>query len=422
MQTGAGRHLRHSTRTGKLVTDDDRPQESVGPHWRHRPDAFADLDRSAVAALDSLSYREVGRVREQDLLRIAWLGHVALDQATHSLKALMSPQHDLLTGITKSVVGSIGSVMDDFEARQQDLLDAVRLPEFNLQANIAGSAVGDIGARQRELMDTMRLPRVDFPVSIAESTLSDLWAAQREMLNTIHRPLFESQRSLVDSLPPSFLERPIDLLDTARRPWLETPLVVDLPVPNPGIYTQDRQHRRPTRECVTAPADVIELVTSESLVARLVFVQGVFEDSFLEACLEDIRCSLEDGRPIAAVDRAHVAVHRMLRILAEEHGWEFNRREGVRDLFRYLRQNHPAFMIAENGGSGVELFGKLSSLLQTLTEARNQHSLAHPTEHQLSSPWARFVVSSALAIFELLADLHAERRIEAPVSASRRQN
>ena len=404
------------------MTDDDRPQESVGPRQRRHLDAFADLDRSAVAALDSLSYREVGRVREQDLLRIAWLGHVTLNQATHSLGALISPKHDLLTGITKSVAGSIGSVMDDFEARQQDLLDAVRLPGFNLQANIAGSALGDIGARQRELMDTIRLPRVDFPVGIAESTLSDIRAAQREMLNTIHRPLFESQRSLVDSLPPSFLERPIDLLDTARRPWLETPLVVDLPVPNPGIYTQDRQHRRPTRECVTAPADVIELVTSESLVARLVCVQGVFTDSFVEACLEDIRCSLEDGRPIAAVDRAHTVVHRMLQLLAEEHGWELNRHEGVPDLFRYLRQNHPAFMVAENGGSGVELFGKLNSLLQTLTEARNQHSLAHPTERQLSSPWARFVVRSALAIFELLADLRTERRIEAPVSASRRQN
>ena len=266
------------------------------------------------------------------------------------------------------------------------------------------------------------MPEVDLLASTAGSAVGALGEWREDLLDTMHRPLLESQWGLVDSLQSSFLERPIDLLDTARRPWLEALPVVDLPVPNPGIYTQDRQHRRPTRECVTAPADVIELVTSESLVARPVFVQGVFEDSFLEACLEDIRCSLEDGRPIAAVDRAHTVVHRMLQLLAEEHGWEFNRHEGVPDLFRYLRKNYPAFMVAENGGSSVDLFGKLSSLLQTLTEARNQHSLAHPTEHQLSSPWARFVVSSALAIFELLADLHAERRIEAPVSASRRQN
>ena len=427
------------------MPDDDRPQESVGPHWRHRPDAFADLDRSAVAALDGLSYREVGRFREQDLLRIAQLGHATLDQATRNLRALMSPQHDLLTGITKLV-------MDDIEARRREMLAATRVPEVDLLSSAAGSAVGALGEWREDLLAATRVPEVDLLSSVAGSAVGALGEWREEMLaaarvsevdllastagsavgalgewredllDAVHRPLLESQRSLVDSLPPSFLERPIDLLDTARRPWLETPLVVDLPVPNPGIHIQDRQQLRPTRECATDPVDVIELATSESLVAQLVCVQGVFEDSFIKACLEDIRYSLEDGRPIAAVDRAHATVHRMLQLLAEEHGWEFNRHEGVPDLFRYLRQNHPAFMIAENGGSGVELFGKLSSLLQTLTEARNQHSLAHPTEHQLSSPWARFVVSSALAIFELLADLHAERRIKVPVSASRRQN
>ena len=312
--------------------------------------------------------------------------------------------------------------MDDFEARRQDLLEATRVPGVDLLASAAGSVMDDFEARRQDLLEATRVPEVDLLASTAGSAVAALGACRQEMLDAVYHPLLESQWGLVDSLQSSFLERPIDLLGTARRPWLETLPVVDLPVPNPGIYTQDRQHRCPTRECVTAPADVIELVTSESLVARLVCVQGVFTDSFVEACLEDIRCSLEDGRPIAAVDRAHTVVHRMLQLLAEEHGWELNRHKGVPDLFRYLRQNHPAFMVAENGGSGVELFGKLNSLLQTLTEARNQHSLAHPTEHQLSSPWARFVVSSALAIFELLADLRTERRIEVPVSASRRQN
>ena len=77
-------------------------------------------------------------------------------------------------------------------------------------------------------------------------------------------------------------------------------------------------------------------------------------------------------------------------------------------LFHVVRKRHPAFMISGADEVAIDLFGKLSSILETLNELRNQHSYVHPTDDILSGPLARFAVETALSVIELLMGLWSE--------------
>ena len=131
-------------------------------------------------------------------------------------------------------------------------------------------------------------------------------------------------------------------------------------------------------------------------------------DPFLRACIEEVNRCLAEDRPVLAVDRAHSAVHRVLQLLAEEVGCVRDRRQTLTKLFRSVREHHPAFSFSGANDVAIELFGKLSSTLATLNELRNNHSYAHPTDDILSGPCARFAVTIALSMIELLIGLWSE--------------
>ena len=131
-------------------------------------------------------------------------------------------------------------------------------------------------------------------------------------------------------------------------------------------------------------------------------------DSFLCACIEDVNRCLAEDRPALAVDRAHSAIHRVLQLLAEEAGCARDGREKLTKLFHSVRSHHPAFSISGADEVATELFGKLSSILETLNELRNQHSYAHPTDAIPSGPWARFATETMLSVIELLMGLSSE--------------
>ena len=376
------------------MTDDDRPQESVGPRQRRHPDAFADLNRSALAALDRLSYRELGQIREQDLLRIARLGHVALDQATHSLKALMSPQPDLLTGIAESVAGrleahqremaalrpwlglqtsSIESIVGNIGAPQRELLDAMQPPRFNLPASSLESAMGDIGARQRELLDAMRPPRFDFPASSIASVVGDIGARQRELLDAMQPPRFDFPASIALGISA----------------WSDLRPVL------PNLLADDLR-----RLDVGLTDDILELLGVRS---------SLHTDSFLNDCIDDIYLLLSHDRPVSAIDRAHTALHQALRLLAREVvGRPAPDHRKVRLLCRFVCQGHPIFLTDGGRAINLRLAERLSDIVTELTQLRNSHSFAHPTDALAPDAVALSVVRRALTVIDQLAERHSQ--------------
>ena len=195
-------------------------------------------------------------------------------------------------------------------------------------------------------------------------------------------------------------EAPFDNLGAA---YLQAPAVApEMPAVDLSRPTGPPPRRARRREVVLVGVAAVDPV--EFLVENLIARPEVAADPFLYECLTDVRHWLRVGRPRSAVDRAHSAVHRMLQIIAEEAEWEFNRHDGVLDLYRYVRKHHPAFAAVGGEEKVLELFGSLGRFLQKVTEMRNQHSLAHPSPDLLSEPSARSVVHLALVMFESMAD------------------
>ena len=348
------------------MPDDDRPQESVGPHWRHRPDAFADLERQTAAALNGLSHLVGWQVREheENILRSAQLSQTAIDQTARDLRALMSPQHELLTGITDSVAGRL-------EAHQREM--ASLRPWLGLQTSSIESVVGNIGATQRKLLDAMQVPEVNLPASSIESVVGDIGATQRKLLDAMRPPGFDLPASVV--------------LDVSAwsdlRPVLPTLLADDL-----------------LRLDVGLTDDILGLLGTHS---------SLFKDSFLGECLDDIYLFLSHGRPVSAIDRAHSALHQVLRLLAREViGRPTPDHRKVRLLCRFVCQEHPIFLTGGGRATNLRLAERLSDIVTELTRLRNGHSFAHPTDDLAPDAVALFVVRRALTVIDQLAEQHCQ--------------
>ena len=336
------------------------------------------------------------------------------------------------------------SVERDSQRLERQLLDAVASPWLDMQAQAADSIVPDFEAHARDLLGDSVRSVLDAQESITDSLDAEHWSRwlgtrlsgsvrsaldmQESITDSLDaddwtrwlgtrlsgsvRSALDAQESITDSLETvgattsSLLDRlkeseaPFDNLGAA---YLQAPEVasempaVDLPRP---IGPPTRRARR--REVVlvgVAAADPVEFLL-ENLIAR----REVAADPFLYECLTDVRYWLRVGRPRSTVDRAHSAVHRMLQIIALEAGWEYDRHDGVSNLYRYVRKHHPAFVAGDGEEKVLELFGPLGQILHQVNEIRNQHSLAHPSRGLVSEPSARFVVHMTLAVFELMAD------------------
>ena len=306
----------------------------------------------------------------------------------------MSPQHDLLTGITESVAGrleahqremaalrpwlglqpnSFESVVGNIGAPQRELLDATRLLRIDLPASSIESVVGDIGAPQRKLLDAMRLPRFNLPANSIESAMGDIGATQRKLLDAMRLPRF-------------------DLLASIAR---DASAWSDLRPALPNLLADDL-----LRLDVGLTDDILGLLGTHS---------SLFEDSFLGECLDDIYLFLSHGRPVSAIDRAHSALHQVLRLLAREViGRPTPDHRKVRLLCRFVCQEHPIFLTGGGRAIGLKLSETLYEIVVDLTRLRNNHSFAHPTDDLSSDAVALSIVKRALAVIDQLAEQHSQ--------------
>ena len=276
------------------------------------------------------------------------------------------PEVDLLASTAGSAVGALGEW-------RREMLEATRVPEVDLLASTAGSAVGALGEWRREMLEATRVPEVDLLASTAGSAVGALREWREELLDAMRLPRFD--------LPASIARDASAWSDL--RPALPNLLADDL-----------------LRLDVGLTDDILGLLGAHS---------SLHTDSFLRKCLADIYLFLSHDRPVSAIDRAHSALHQVLRLLAGEVvGRPTPDHRKVRLLCRFVCQGHPIFLSDGGKAINLRLAERLSDIVTELTRLRNGHSFAHPTDDLAPDAVALFVVRRALTVIDQLAEQHCQ--------------
>lgn len=122
----------------------------------------------------------------------------------------------------------------------------------------------------------------------------------------------------------------------------------------------------------------------------------------VERALQDAQGLLQISGPVSAVDRVHTALHGYVRVLCDEASLVYPSDAGLADLFKRLREGHPAF----TDGIHAEHVNRMLRALATIVDAsgtlRNRASVAHPNEHLMEAPEAILVVNCARSILHYL--------------------
>lgn len=114
----------------------------------------------------------------------------------------------------------------------------------------------------------------------------------------------------------------------------------------------------------------------------------------LERALAEVERSLAQGQPATGVDRVHTAFHAYLRELATSIGHD-STDAGIVDLFRTLRQAHPAFQaVGTRAGDITRVLNGMATIVDALNPLRNRASLAHPAESLLADAEAMLVINT----------------------------
>lgn len=377
------------------------------------------------AELNSL--RQVGKAyaeRQRDVaLAVQGLTHHA-SQATRDWQSGLGAVEQFRT----MAIGRVN--LDAFSLPSLDALNALAYPSLGLRESAAGSVFANFEASQRKSMDALLRPFDDAQERPGRLMIADFEGSWRESMDALLRPFDDAQerlgRSMIADCEGSWREsalafseaiQPTETLLAGWRKglrqneeqlWEATELLLESPVkPSRGVGSQQAL----TPALPSFPANTPlrrDLGLADGIFRGSEACQGLLADSVLSRCLDDVQLFFDHGRPVSAIDRAHSALHRVLELLAEEAGMPSVRGRKVHGLFRYVRTNHPIFILHNGEVVPIDPTGELAKIIQDLTWFRNHCSLAHPTDNLPSDDVARFVVHSALVVIQLLVERHAE--------------
>lgn len=130
----------------------------------------------------------------------------------------------------------------------------------------------------------------------------------------------------------------------------------------------------------------------------------------LERALAEVERSLAAGEPATGVDRVHTAFHAYLRELAAGIGRD-DGEAGIVELFRLLRQAHPALQPTGPRAADVtRILNAMATVVDALNPLRNRATLAHPVDGLLADPEAMLVINTVRTLLH-----YFEKRLRAPV-------
>ena len=130
----------------------------------------------------------------------------------------------------------------------------------------------------------------------------------------------------------------------------------------------------------------------------------------LERALGEVERSLAEGRPATGVDRVHTAFHAYLRELAMSVGHD-PADAGIVELFRTLRQSHPALQAAGPRAADItRILSAMATVVDALNPLRNRASLAHPAAALLADAEAMLVINTVRTLLH-----YFEKRVRGPL-------
>lgn len=119
----------------------------------------------------------------------------------------------------------------------------------------------------------------------------------------------------------------------------------------------------------------------------------------VEVALRDAQQLLQASRAASAVDRVHTALHGYMQVLCERAGTPVPPDASVTQLFKVLRDQHPAFHDRGPRSADVDrVLRSLGAIIDTLNPLRNRASVAHPSPDLLPDPEAMLVVNTVRTI------------------------
>ncbi|MDH4265686.1 MAG: abortive infection family protein [Deltaproteobacteria bacterium] len=125
----------------------------------------------------------------------------------------------------------------------------------------------------------------------------------------------------------------------------------------------------------------------------------------VERALSDAEKLLKSSGAISALDRIHTAFHGFLEALCNDRGIPFRADCSLTELFKLLRQKHPAFIISGPRADEINrIIRTMANILDSLNTLRNQASVAHPNEELLLEPEAMLVINGTKTLLHYIND------------------
>lgn len=123
----------------------------------------------------------------------------------------------------------------------------------------------------------------------------------------------------------------------------------------------------------------------------------------VERALADAERLLTTSGPVSAVDRVHTAVHGYVRALCTRAGISCDADASLTELFKRLREHHPAFQdLGPRSDEVLRILRALSTILDTMNALRNRASVAHPNEVLLADAEAMLAINAVRTVLHYL--------------------
>ncbi len=123
----------------------------------------------------------------------------------------------------------------------------------------------------------------------------------------------------------------------------------------------------------------------------------------VERALRDAQILFEQAGAVSAVDRVHTAIHGYLRELCDRAAIAYGKDPSVTELFKHLRERHPAFSIPQSHDAEItRMLRAVATILDSATTLRNRASRAHPNDDVLSEPEAILVINAVRTLLHYL--------------------
>jgi hypothetical protein len=123
----------------------------------------------------------------------------------------------------------------------------------------------------------------------------------------------------------------------------------------------------------------------------------------VERSLADCEQLIHSRGPTSGVDRLHTAFHGYLRAVCDQSGIRAEEDAGLTQLFKLIREQHPAFIIGGPRAGDIDRIVKaMATILDSLNPVRNKATLAHPNESVLEEAEAMLVINGVRTLLHYL--------------------